>query len=162
MEEVKSCFKEGPLIQVNKSSGDMNHFLSTLQSELGPIQEDLMLEKKATLTMKDGKTRTLVYEWISPEEGSDVYWHETDEEGYPRPVDLPDGTTNDISSFEQLKSMGTSGKVTETRLVQLENGVQIGVEKVNDMVESLSIKDEGHLIKCRKDAAKNYVCDCLN
>jgi hypothetical protein len=149
-------------MQVSKSKGDMNQFVSSLQSELGPVQEDLLLEKKATLTMKDGKARTLVDEWISPEEGSDLYWHETDEEGFPRPVDLPENAEHDLITFEQLKNQGAATKVAETRLVQLGNDLQIGIEKSNDMIESLSIKDEGHLIKCRKDPVKNYVCDCLN
>lgn len=163
LDEVKSCFGEGSVMQVSKSRGDMSQFIMSLQADLGPVQEDLLLEKKATMTMKDGKTRTLVYEWISPEEGSDLYWHETDEEGFPRPVALPENMEHDLSTFEQLKNQGSAvTKVAETRLVQLDNDLQIGIEKANDMVESLSIKDDGHLIKCRKDPVKNYVCDCLN
>lgn len=163
LDEVKSCFGEGSVMQASRSRGDMNQFILSLQTDLGPIQEDILLEKKATMTMKDGKTRTLVYEWISPEEGSDLYWHETDEEGFPRPVALPENMEHDLSTFEQLKNQGSSvAKVAETRLVQLDNDLQIGIEKNNDMVESFSIKDDGHLIKCRKDPAKNYICNCLN
>lgn len=163
LDEVKSCFGEGSVMQVSKSRGDMNHFIMSLQKDLGPVQEDLLLEKKATMTMKDGKTRTLVYEWISPEEGSDLYWHETDDEGFPRPIALPENMEHDLVTFEQLKNQGNIvTKVAETRLVQLDNDLQIGIEKTNDTVESMSIKDEGHLIKCRRDPVKNYVCDCLN
>jgi len=162
LDDVKTCFGEGPIMQASKAKGDMAQFVASLESDIGPVQEDLLLEKKATLLMKDGKTRNLVYEWISPEEGSDLYWHETDEEGFPRPVDLPENTEHDLATFEQLKSQGSLTKMSETRLIQLSNDIQIGIEKSNDVIESLSVKDEGHLIKCRKDPVKNYVCDCLN
>jgi len=162
LDEVKTCFGEGAIMQASKAKGDMGQFISGLENDLGPAREDILLEKKATLTMKDGKTRNLVYEWISPEEGSDLYWHETDEEGFPRPVDLPENIEHDLATFDQLKNQGTVAKLTETRLMQLNHDIQIGIEKSNDVIESLSVKDEGHLVKCRRDPVKNYVCDCLN
>ncbi len=162
LDEVKMCFGEGAIMQVSKVQGDLNQFLVALKNELGPVQEDLLLERRATLTMKDGKTRTLVYEWISPDEGGDLYWHENDQDGFPRSVDLPDNLERDLVTFEHLKSQGEVTKLAETRLVQLNNDLQIGIEKWNDVMASISIKDEGHLIKCRRDPAKSYVCDCLN
>lgn len=162
LDEIKVCFGEGPLSGISSGGGDLNQLVSSLQNQLGPVQEDLLLEKKVELRMKSGMLRTLVYEWISPEEGSDVYWHETDEEGFPRPIDLPEGAGRDMASFESLQSQGTPGKISETRLIQLRSGLQLGVEKVNDGIQSLSLKDEGHLVKCRRDAVKSFVCDCLN
>lgn len=162
LDEIKVCFGDGPLSAVNGVGGDLGQLVATLQSQLGPAQEDLLLEKKVELKMKDGTSRTLVYEWISPEEGSDVYWHETDEEGFPRPIDLPEGVGRDMASFENLLQQGSAGKETETRLIQLQSGLQLGLEKTNDSIQSLSLKDEGHLVKCRRDAVKSFVCDCLN
>ena len=162
LDEIKVCFGEGPLSSVSSSGGDLRQLVESLQSQLGPVQEDLLLEKKVELKMKNGVMRTLVYEWISPEEGSDVYWHETDEEGFPRPIDLPEGTGRDVAAFDTLAQQGTSGKNWETRLIQLQGGLQLGVEKTNDAIDSLSLKDEGHLFKCRRDPVKSFICDCLN
>lgn len=161
LDEIKICFADGSLNQVS-STGDMNSLVIALQNQMGPVQEDILLEKKAILKMKDGTSRTLVYEWISPDEGSDVYWHDTDGEGFPRPLDLPPGSGHDMATFEKLKVQGSSQKLTETRLLQLQNGLQLGLEKTDDSIQSLSVKDEGHLIKCRKDPVKSFVCDCLN
>jgi hypothetical protein len=163
LDEIKVCFGDGPLASMSSSKGDLGSLLINLQNQLGPVQDDLLLEKKTSLKMKNGRERTLVYEWISPEEGSDVYWHETDDEGFPRPVDLPEGSGHDLATFERLKGEGSpSGKTSETRLIQLQNGLQLGVEKTDDAIQSLSLKDEGHLVKCRKDPVKSFVCDCLN
>lgn len=162
MDEIKTCFGEGPLASLSSSGGDLNSLVMSLQNQLGPVQEDLLLEKKVVLKMKDGQTRTLVYEWISPEEGSDVYWHETDEEGFPRPIDLPEGSGHDLATFDQLKQQGNASKSSETRLIELQKGLQLGVEKTDDVIKSVSLKDDGHLAKCRRDPVKSYVCDCLN
>lgn len=162
LDEIKVCFGDGPLSNVNSGGGDLSQLVTSLQNQLGPVQEDLLLEKKVELRMKTGLLRTLVYEWISSEEGSDVYWHETDEDGFPRPIDLPEGIGRDMASFDSLQTQGTPGKITETRLIQLQGGLQLGVEKVNEGIQSLSLKDEGHLVKCRRDAVKSFVCDCLN
>ncbi len=161
LDEIKVCFGEGPLTNLS-SSGDLSTLVMSLQNQLGPVQEDLLLEKKVALKMNDGQTRTLVYEWISPEEGGDVYWHDTDEEGFPRPIDLPEGSGHDLATFEKLKQQGSPTKPSETRLIQLQSGMQLGVEKTDDTIQSLSLKDEGHLVKCRRDPVKSFVCDCLN
>ncbi len=162
LDELKVCFGDGPLASVTTGGGDLNNLVMALQNQLGPVDEDVLLEKKVTLRLKDGQTRTLVYEWLSPEEGSDVYWHETDEEGFPRPVDLPDGSGHDLATFERLKQQGTSGKTSETHLIELQSGMQLSVEKADDAILTLSLKDEGHLVKCRRDPVKSFVCDCLN
>lgn len=162
LDEIKVCFGEGPVAGLGATRGELANLVSSLQSELGPVQEDLLLEKKIQMKMANGQNRTLVYEWINPEEGSDVYWHESDDEGFPRPLDLPDGSGHDLATFDKLKAMGTPGKMSETRLIQLQSGLQLGVEKTDDSIQSLSLKDEGHLIKCRRDAVKSFVCDCLN
>ncbi len=162
LDEMKVCFGEGVLTGLNSTKGDLGQVVIALQNALGPIDDDLLLEKKAVVKMSDGSTRTLVYEWISPEEGSDVYWHETDDDGFPKPIEMPDGSGRDLSAFDRIRQSGSSGKVSETRLIQFSSGMQIGVEKTDNVVESLSLKDEGHLVKCRKDAVKSFVCDCLN
>lgn len=161
LDEIKVCFGEGPLTNLS-SSGDLSMLVMALQNQMGPVQEDLLLEKKVVLKMKDGQLRTLVYEWISPEEGSDVYWHDTDEEGFPRPLDLPEGSGHDLATFDKLRQQGSPNKVSETRLIQLQKGLQLGVEKTDEAIQSLSLKDEGHLVKCRRDPVKSFVCDCLN
>ncbi len=163
MDEIKSCFgANGPVSMLRTEKGDFNRLLSSLQAELGPVKEDNLLEKKVALGMKNGTKRTLVYEWISPEEGSDVYWHELDDEGFPKAIDLPEGVGNDLASFESLKQYGSPGSVSEVRLIQLQSDVQLGVEKTDDIIQNFSLKDEEHIIKCRKDPVKGFVCDCLN
>lgn len=162
LDEIKACFGSGPLMSMRGSSGDLNQLLYDLQSELGPVQEDTLLEKRVILTMKDGVKRTLVYEWISPDEGSDVYWHELDEEGFPKTIDLPEGVGSDISSFESLKQYGNPGGISEIRLVQLQNNMQLGIEKLDEVVQNFSLKNDEHIIKCRRDSIRNFDCDCLN
>lgn len=163
LDEIKACFgSENSISHLKTEKGDFNHFFMSLQNELGPVKEDNILEKKVVLTMKNGNKRTLVYEWISPEDGSDVYWHDLDEEGFPKSIDLPDGTGNDLSSFENLKQYGTPGSLSEVRLILLQSDIQLGVEKSDDIIQNFSLKDEEHIIKCRKDSVKGFVCDCLN
>jgi hypothetical protein len=162
LDEIKVCFGEGLLSTLPTTPGDLNSLVMNLQNHLGPVQEDLLLEKKIVIKMKEGSSRTLVYEWISPEEGSDVYWHEMDDEGFPRPIDLPEGSGRDLATFDRLKQQGSPEKTTETRLIQLREGLQLGLEKNDDGIHSLSLKDEGHLAKCRRDPVKSFVCDCLN
>jgi hypothetical protein len=162
LDEIKVCFGDGPVAAIPSANGDLSMLLLSMQNQLGPVQEDLLIEKRVEVRMPGGSVRTLVYEWISAEEGTDVYWHETDAEGFPRPLDLPDGSGRDLATFERLRRLGTSARLNETNLIQLQNGLQLGVEKTDGAVQSLSLKDEGHLIKCRRDPVKSFVCDCLN
>lgn len=163
LDDMKKCFNEGPVTAINVPAGDMGALARAIMDQLGPISENILLEKKAVLKLPDGRFRTLVYEWLGADEGSDVYWHEDDNEGFPRPVDLPNWAGHDLNTFDQLKMSAPSvTSNSESRLLRIGDQFQLAIDKKDNRVESITLKDEGHLTKCKLDPIKNFICDCLN